>query len=86
MQRGKAAIIAIIVVVLFVVFVIILPILFCPCFRHVDRQADVQQSIYDRQERRSRRTRASREQRNDDWYVDVELGLLLITANLLLLS
>jgi hypothetical protein len=86
MEEGKAAHIAIIVAVLFVVLVIILPILTCPCFRQVDRQADNQQSIYNQQQRRSRPTGASREPKSDDWDSDVELGLKLTTANLLLWS
>jgi len=86
MEKGKAALIAIIVAVLFVGLVIILPILTCPCFRQVDRQADNQQSIYDQQKRRSGPTEASREPENDNWDPDVELGLKLAIANLLLWS
>lgn len=77
MEKGKAALIAIIVTVVFVVLVIILPILICPCFRQVDRQAHKQQRI-------SRPTGVSGEANNDGQDSDVELGLRLITANLLL--
>lgn len=86
MEKGKAALIAIIVAVLFVVLVIILPILICPCFRQVEQQADNQQSIYAQQQRISRPIEASKEPKNDDRDPDVELGLRLITANLLLWS
>lgn len=79
MEKGKATLIAIIVAVLFVVLVIILPILICPCFRQVNQQADKQQRI-------SRPTGASREPKDDGQDSDVELGLRLITANLLLRS
>jgi hypothetical protein len=88
-EKGKAALFALILTVLIVFFVIILPILIlliCLCFRDVDRQADTQESIYNRQQYRSRPTGASREPKNDDWDSDVKLGLRLTTVNLLLLS